>query len=177
MSIAYYKRFRMEIDLDRLPPLGPLPDECRWVAWHPAVLSSHAFVKFRCFRMELDARIFPCLGDQHGCAQLMRDISTRRGFVPEATWLIARGNDYLGTVQGVIDRTGVGMIQNLGVIPEARNHGIGTSLLLKSLYGFHEAGLSLGMLEVTADNVGAVRLYRRLGFRRARTLYKAVNEV
>lgn len=107
----------------------------------------------------------------------MRDISTRRGFVPEATWLIARGNDYLGTVQGVIDRTGVGMIQNLGVIPEARNQGIGTSLLLRSLAGFYEAGLSLGMLEVTADNIGAVRLYRRLGFRRARTLYKAVNEV
>ena len=166
----------MEIDLERLPEVGMLPMGCRWVAWHPAVLPSHAFVKFRCFRLELDARIFPCLGDQNGCAQLMRDISTRRGFVPEATWLIARGNEYLGTVQGVIDRTGVGMIQNLGVIPEARNQGLGTALLLKSLHGFSTAGLSLGMLEVTADNVGAVRLYRRLGFRRARTLYKAVTE-
>jgi ribosomal protein S18 acetylase RimI-like enzyme len=31
------------------------------------------------------------------------------------------------------------------------------------------------MLEVTAQNEGAVRLYRRLGFRRIKTLYKAVS--
>jgi ribosomal protein S18 acetylase RimI-like enzyme len=29
-------------------------------------------------------------------------------------------------------------------------------------------------LEVTSQNVGAVRLYQRLGFRKVRTVYKAV---
>ena len=30
------------------------------------------------------------------------------------------------------------------------------------------------LLEVTAQNEGAIRLYRRLGFRRRKTVYKAV---
>ncbi len=71
------------------------------------------------------------------------------------------GENYVGTVQGVIDRSGLGMIQNLGIVPEARNLGLGTSLLLQSLGGFRRCGIERGMLEVTADNIGAVRLYRR----------------
>ncbi len=176
MSIAYYKRFRMEVDLEFLPEPDPLPEGFRWVGWDWSTLEHHAWVKYRCFKTELDARIFPCLGEHEGCVQLMRDIASRRGFVPEATWLVAQGENYVGTVQGVIDRSGLGMIQNLGILPEARNLGLGTSLLLRSLGGFRRCGIERGMLEVTADNIGAVRLYRRLGFRRARTLYKAVNE-
>jgi ribosomal protein S18 acetylase RimI-like enzyme len=45
---------------------------------------------------------------------------------------------------------------------------------LKSLAGFQEAGLRRAFLEVTAQNEGAIRLYRRLGFFKARTVYKAV---
>lgn len=175
MGVAYYKRFRMEIDLDRLPPAVELPTGCRWVAWRASVLPFHAQVKFRCFKEELDAVIFPCLGDHVGCTELMRDIAARRGFVPEATWLVARGEEYIATVQGVIDRPGVGMIQNLGVVPEARSLGVGAALLIQSLRGFRAVGLTSGVLEVTADNTRAVRLYRRLGFRRARTVYKAVS--
>ncbi|MBY0588737.1 GNAT family N-acetyltransferase [bacterium] len=176
MSIAYYKRFRMEIDLEFVSAPIPLPAGYRWVSWDWSVLEYHAWVKFCCFRTELDARIFPCLGEHDGCIQLMRDIASRRGFVPEATWLIARGDDYVGTVQGVIDYSGMGMIQNLGIVPEVRNLGLGTTLLIQSLNGFRRCGMNRGMLEVTADNIGAVRLYRRLGFRRARTLYRAVDE-
>jgi hypothetical protein len=35
-------------------------------------------------------------------------------------------------------------------------------------------GLARVYLEVTAQNDGAVRLYKRLGFRRTKTLFKAV---
>jgi len=34
--------------------------------------------------------------------------------------------------------------------------------------------LPRAFLEVTAENVGAIRLYQRLGFRNVRTVYKAV---
>lgn len=186
MAITYYKRFRMEVDLARVPDPPPLPDGFFWVPWHQAVLIHHAQVKYLCFKAELDARIFPCLGDLYGCERLMRDISSRRGFLPNATWLIGSENPiepgtgetggYVGTVQGVIDRGKTGMIQNLGIIPEARGLGLGSALLLKALDGFREVGLRQGMLEVTAQNVDAVRLYRRLGFRKSRTLYKAVEE-
>ncbi|QDU61175.1 Mycothiol acetyltransferase [Planctomycetes bacterium Pan216] len=176
MVVTYVKRYRMEIDLSELPPLIDLPEGYYWVAWHRAMLDHHARVKFRCFHDELDARIFPCLGQEDGCQRLMREISSRKGFIPQATWLLGDSVGYVGTVQGVADRTGTGMIQNLGVVPEARGRGLGAALLLKSLHGFRSVNLRMGSLEVTAENRGALSLYRKIGFRRSRTLYKAIQE-
>jgi ribosomal protein S18 acetylase RimI-like enzyme len=111
-----------------------------------------------------------------GCYQLMTEIRRRPGFVPEATWLIGCPSGYCGTVQGVRERTGVGAIQNLGVVPAIRGRGLGTALLLQALVGFYRTGLGLAILEVTAQNDAAVRLYRRLGFRCRKTIYKAVDQ-
>ena len=71
----------------------------------------------------------------------------------------------------------VGAIQNVGVVPAWRGRGIGEALVLQALHGFHWAGMVRGLLEVTAQNEIAQRLYRRLGFRRTKTLYKAVPEM
>jgi ribosomal protein S18 acetylase RimI-like enzyme len=79
-----------------------------------------------------------------------------------------------GSVQGLRERSGVGAIQNLGIVPAHRGRGLGAALLLQALHGFAQAGLARALLEVTAQNEGAIRLYRRLGFRRSKTLYKAV---
>jgi ribosomal protein S18 acetylase RimI-like enzyme len=43
------------------------------------------------------------------------------------------------------------------------------------LAGFRQAGLRQAYLEVTAENAQAVQLYRNVGFRRAKTLYKAID--
>jgi hypothetical protein len=83
---------------------------------------------------------------------------------------------YCGTVQGVVDRSGMGAIQNLGVVPHYRGLGLGTSLMQMALQGFQNAGLRQAFLEVTAQNSSAVQLYKRLGFARSRTVYK-VSEV
>ncbi|HTQ39127.1 MAG TPA: GNAT family N-acetyltransferase [Pirellulales bacterium] len=83
---------------------------------------------------------------------------------------------YCGTVQGVFDRSGMGAIQNLGVVPEYRGLGLGTALMQQALAGFQKAGIKRAFLEVTAQNSGAVRLYKQLGFARSRTVYK-VSEV
>jgi ribosomal protein S18 acetylase RimI-like enzyme len=61
------------------------------------------------------------------------------------------------------------------VLPAHRGRGLGTALLLKALEGFRRRGLGRAFLEVTAQNVAAVQLYRRLGFRCRKTLYKAVD--
>jgi ribosomal protein S18 acetylase RimI-like enzyme len=107
----------------------------------------------------------------------MREIRRKPGFLAAATWLIACPEGYCGTVQGVMDRGPIGAIQNLGVIPEYRGRGLGHALVRQAIEGFYQAGLRRAYLEVTAENDAAVRLYRNVGFRRAKTLYKAVDAV
>jgi GNAT superfamily N-acetyltransferase len=173
--IVYFKRFRMEIDLREAPLAPALPVGYWWVPWDPALVDQHAEVKYHSFHEEIDAMVFPNLGDWQGCHHLMREIARRPGFCPEATWLIGCGEGFCGTIQGVSDRMGGGMIQNLGVLPLYRGQGFGSALLLKALEGFRKAGLGRSILEVTAQNEGALRIYRRLGFRCRKTLYKAVD--
>lgn len=217
MGLTYFKRFRMEIDLaQHFLRCGPLPSGYRLVPWHAASIEAHAEAKYHSFRHELDANVFPCLGDLEGCYRLMTEISRKQGFLPAATWLLeyrppakvvqatprasqqaaepkvpdgagvpsrpgeriaANGQDaveYCGTIQGIRDISGVGAIQNFGVTPEHRGRGLGTQLMAASLAGFASAGIRRVYLEVTAQNEAAIRLYRRLGFVRVRTIYKAV---
>lgn len=196
MSLTYFKRYRMEIDLNKIDfARHRLPAAYRFVPWNAGLIATHAETKYLSFRHEIDANVFACLGDYDGCYRLMTEISRKEGFLPGATWLLAkidgpgdpwnseawsRGEldtdalTFCGTVQGVEDRFGYGAIQNLGVVPEHRGAGLGSVLLLKALEGFRRAGLKRAYLEVTAQNEGAVRLYRKLGFTKARTVYKAV---
>ncbi len=181
MGITYFKRFRMERDLAQ--PLFQLPAASpgyRLVPWDDSLLDAHAEAKYQSFCFELDANVFPCLGERDGCRRLMHEIRGRKGFVPEATWLAVwqppgRGKpEYCGTIQGLRDDRQCGSIQNVGIAPDHRGQGLGTFLMYHALDGFTRAGLRRASLEVTAQNVGAVRLYRRLGFRTVKTVYKAV---
>jgi ribosomal protein S18 acetylase RimI-like enzyme len=175
MNVTYFKRYRMEIDLFDPVAVPDLPDGFCWVPWDRSFLEVHAEVKYQSFHDEIDSVVFANLSCREGCAFLMGEIVRRAGFIPEATWLVACSAGYCGTVQGVRDRSGLGAIQNLGVLPAYRGHGLGRALLLKALDGFRRAGLGRAFLEVTARNEAAVRLYRRLGFRFRKTVYKAVD--
>jgi len=180
MVLTYFKRYRMEIDLpgrDFSRPGVPL-GYCL-LSWERSLVETHAEVKYLSFRDEIDANVFPCFGELGGCRRLMQEISRKEGFLPEATWLAAyrhrdRSLEYCGTIQGIRDRSGMGAVQNLGIVPSHRGHSLGTCLLMRSLEGFRRAGVSRVFLEVTADNEGAIRLYRRLGFITVKTVYKAV---
>jgi GNAT superfamily N-acetyltransferase len=176
-NIIYFKRFKMEIDLPGIPPVPPLPEGYRWVGWEESLLDAHAAMMFSSFYEEIDAVVFPSLGDRRGSSALMHEIRRKPGFLAEATWLLASETAYCGCVQGLRDSTGLGAIQNLGVTPGHRGRGLGSALLLQALHGFVRAGLKRAWLEVTARNDGAVRLYHCLGFRRRKTLYKAVEAV
>jgi hypothetical protein len=172
-DVIYFKRYRMEIDLPVAPEVPVLPIGYEWCSWSPALLDVHADVKYRSFRGTVDTDVFPSLAHPAGCRELMRAISTKADFVAAATWLIVGPAGPCGTVQGLRDRR-FGFIQNLGIVPEARGLGLGTALLFQSLAGFRRDGLKCAYLEVTARNESAVRLYRRLGFRARRTIYKGV---
>lgn len=180
MAITYFKRFRMEIDLRNRPVSeSELPPGYSLLSWDESLIDCHAQAKYLSFRNEIDANVFPCLGDRDGCQRLMNEIARREGFLEAATWLLEyrpagdhRGT-CCGTIQGIEDPFGFGSIQNIGVIPTHRGRGLGTILIERALTGFRESGLDRAYLEVTAQNLGAIRLYQRIGFRKARTVYKA----
>jgi ribosomal protein S18 acetylase RimI-like enzyme len=176
MSITYYKRFRMETDLFDPPRTPALPDSYFWVPWDDGILDLHAEVHHHSFSDALDCALFPSFSDPYGCVHLLKEIRKKPGFLAGATWLVACPDGCCGSVQGVVDRNGHGAIQNIGVVPGHRSLGLGTALLLQALHGFRDHGVKVAYLEVTADNSGAVRLYHRLGFRKMKTLYKAVDD-
>ena len=178
MSLTYFKRYRMEMRLEDFPRDVPaLPDGYRCIPWDKSLLEHHAETKYRCFCYEVDANVFPCLGERDGCQRLMNEITRRDNFIPQATWLLEYASegeiDYCGTIQGLRDQLGRGAIQNLGITPEHRGDGLGTALLVRALDGFREQGLTCATLEVTAQNSGALRLYQRFGFQVVKTVYKA----
>ena len=193
MPVTYFHRYRMQYDLrEGLFAPREIPVGYSFLPWREELLEDHAEVKFESFRNELDASVFPCLGDNDGCRRLMKEISCRQGFTPQATWLIryarddeARGTDHsparkrhpyenCGTVQGICSQTDVGTIQNIGISHAHRGQGLGTLLVYHCLKGFQEVGVRFVTLEVTSHNTNAFRLYKRLGFRVLKTVFKSV---
>jgi ribosomal protein S18 acetylase RimI-like enzyme len=174
----------MDLDLRRWrrQAVG-LSTEYRLRAWSPGLIYEHALAKYLSFRDELDAVVFPCLGEMESCLRLMREIRDRDGFVPEATWLaeyIGAGPNRVescGTIQAIRINRARANIQNIGVTPHHRGRGIGAALIVAAIAGLQQVGVTRVALEVTADNDSAVRLYRRLGFRSVKTVYKAIEEV
>ena len=192
-KLRYFKRHRMELPLwrgnpPRVPPDTPsclrpphtplaapeLPEGFRWLAWDDSLLALHAEVKFQSFHQHEDSLVFASLATRTGCRDLMTAIRFRVGFCAEATWLVAGPDGAVGTIQGLLDENGYGGIQNLGVVPEYRGRGLGRALLLKALAGFASVGVPRAFLEVTATNLPAVRMYRAVGFRSYKTLYRGV---
>ncbi len=184
MPVTYFHRYRMQYDLREglFAPL-PVPEGYSFLPWQEKLLDDHARVKFESFRNELDASVFPCLGDNDGCRRLMKEISCRQGFVPQATWLVQHARtdqasathyENCGTVQGIRIQTDVGAIQNIGIAHAHRGQGLGALLVYHCLKGFEEAGVRFVTLEVTSHNTGAFRLYQRLGFSVLKTVFKSV---
>jgi ribosomal protein S18 acetylase RimI-like enzyme len=182
-KLRYHKRFQMDLDLRRWrrQAIG-VPAGYRLLAWSPDLVEDHAEAKYHSFRDELDAVVFPCLGELPSCVRLMQEICDRDGFVPEATWLAQyvgsgpRRIESCGTIQAIRTERHRANIQNIGVTPFHRGRGLGASLILASLTGLLHVGVTRVGLEVTAANDSAVRLYHRLGFRSVKTVYKAIDQ-
>lgn len=159
-------------------PESHASNDVTFAEWDEKLLALHGMCKWESFRREMDVNVFPCLGDREGCKKLMRDISQKDAFVPEATWL-AIGKDSnpknllaVGTIQGLRTNATHGAIQNIGVIPDFRGKGIGRELIRRSLIGFQSQGCRYVTLEVTVHNLGAIRLYESIGFQKSEIVFK-----
>ena len=81
-------------------------------------------------------------------------------------WDILTRVPYLLRVQSILGKLVAGdyYISNIAVYPEFRGCGLGTSLLKKMEEEAVERGCKMMVLDVEADNRGAIRLYQKLGY-------------
>lgn len=165
-----FRRYQMERLSEKLPEPS-IGSSIMMLPYEPGLLHDHADALALAFSDSDDRMLFPILASREGCMELMREIARRWDFVPGATWLAMSPIGPVGTIQGL--RTGpVGMIQNVGVVPQSRGKGIGKSLLASAITGYALAGIPKVQLEVSANNEGAVRLYRDMGFTQTNELFK-----
>ena len=185
MTVTYFKRYKMQIDLAEIKNESVRQfEDYSFASWNRNLVDQHAEAKYFSFCDELDSHVFPCLGSADGCLKLMNEISCRKGFVPEATWLLVyqpKGASHFencGTVQGIRSSSNEsGSIQNLGISRAHRGRGLGSQLLLRSLNGFASVGVQKVSLEVTAQNEGALKLYKNVGFEIIEIVYKSADLV
>ncbi len=170
---CYYKRYRMILSLGTAPAIPPLPATYAWAEWSAAMLPHHAAVLAVTFADSQDVCIFPKLGSLAGCESFLRELVRRPDFCPAATWLIRNvAGEYVAAIQGLLERGGNGAIQNVAVVPEHRHRGLGRALVLQAVRGFWTCNARTVSLEVTAANIVALELYRQVGFRCYKTIYR-----
>jgi predicted acetyltransferase len=176
LNKSYLKRYRMEIDFNPKEKVfvPQLPENYAWQEWTWKVQELHAEVIFGSFHKELDCKIFSSFHTPGGCSMLMREICLRAEFVPEATWLIQTPDGPCGSIQAIMQKGKTLAIQNVGVTPEHRKKGLGKALLLKLMSSLESYNLNKITLEVSAQNLAAIQLYRNLGFRKTKLIYKEV---
>lgn len=170
-----FKRYLM------VRPTYGLPDRTIYHPFYlrqycPEDLLDHAEALAQSFADSDDRMLFPILGSKDGCLDLMREIVRRWDFVPEATWLAYGPSGPVGTVQGLKSGS-TGMIQNVGVIPQARCKGLGKILLANVINGYATLGIETVQLEVTANNLPAVTLYEAMGFKLSKVSYKPASTI
>ena len=171
MAVSMVKRIRMRRPLSGWMPSTTAPVGFHWEPWNVSLVDTHASVKFLSFADSIDAQLFPNLAGLTGCRLLMHCIADSDGFCPRATWLLMNDDGAVGTIQGIVNND-CGSIQNIGVVPAYRRRGFGALLVARALDGFRECGAKTAVLEVTAGNPNALRLYRRLGFKPYNSFYR-----
>ncbi|MDR1290465.1 MAG: GNAT family N-acetyltransferase [Planctomycetaceae bacterium] len=181
LSLQYFKRLQMGIDFGNvLLPMIDLPFGFWYVPWSLSLLGVHADIQHRGFCNDMDAKLFPTFRRYDSCLRLMESIACNSNFMPEATLLVGYGDsdlvEYVAAVQGMRVSLETGSIQNIAVLPEYRNRGIGRGLLLGALWGFRRVGIRNVTLEVTADNFHATKLYRRIGFSTIKIYYREIGK-
>jgi mycothiol synthase len=124
----------------------PGQDEDAWLAVNAAAFADHA-EQGRWTRADIEAR------------------EAEPWFDPAGFLLAERDGALLGFHWTKVHRTGVGEVYVLGVSPAAQGLGLGPALLGAGLQHLAGHGIREVLLYVDDDNIAAMKLYRRYGFR------------
>ncbi len=159
-------RTGMTLDLRRLSGCPSLPAGYELRPWDPAYLRDVAELDYRAYYGTMDARLYwQYFSTPTGCERMWREaLAGKFGcFDPLRTLLLFHQGRLCGDVMTSARSHVEGFIGNLAVAPEHRG-GTGSAMLIRSLWGFREAGFERVSLAVTLENQHAYQLYDRIGF-------------
>ncbi|MFB6173303.1 MAG: GNAT family N-acetyltransferase [Halobacteriales archaeon] len=91
-------------------------------------------------------------------------VAREEGIVGFVTFDLAEGS--------LVEDAQRGLIENLYVVPPARDRGVGSALLSAAETALADAGADVIAIEAMADNEAARRLYRRRGYEPRRISYE-----
>ena len=157
--LAYLRRDVRPLENETL-----LPPDLEWV--------NYGLLRHRLFA-ETIARTYEGSLDCPGLAGLRTMDETlathkRTGVFSPRWWHVAMREGRPAGVVLLNNLEGRGEIAYLGVVPEARGHGIGRALVEQALRDTVELDLPLMGLAVDTSNAAAVRLYAAMGFKEIR---------
>ncbi len=175
-----YPRLFMELDLHRpeFPPtsLGarPLamegPGGGHYRPWRSSDFGLSPQVITSSYAGHIDSEINDQYLSQGGAQRFLHNIVRFPGcgiFEEQASWVLAAPNNE--TLFGLLlcsrVSAGVGHVTQVCVSPEFQRRGVGENLLEHCAASLRADGCHAVTLTVTEQNVSAVRLYRRLGYR------------
>jgi ribosomal protein S18 acetylase RimI-like enzyme len=114
-------------------------------------------------RVERSLALF---GNAPTVAEQLRAIEEATSVAGHKRWLGVRDN--AGTIvalAALILLEGIGYLDNVATFPEERGHGWASAIVARAVDLAHEAGAEHVSLFADPDDVAAVRMYERLGFR------------
>ncbi len=150
-----------DLSQDVEPPRGFQVDP-----WSLLMLPASAAVLRASFIASKYLNLYPQLGSRVGCAELINELTDLGGFLPEASFMISKGNEPAGVVLTTRAPGCVfGQIHVVAVVPRHRRKGIGKLLINQALWGLYDLQLPFAMLNICQSNRRAIRFFRQLGFK------------
>jgi ribosomal protein S18 acetylase RimI-like enzyme len=170
-----FPRYFMQLELTGYKPmlLQPLPAGMAMRVWNEADFTPAAHLIAGAYAGHLDSRINDQYQSIAGSMRFLHNIIRFPGcgmFDPNASRVLVQ--EKTGAIKGVLlcsqVKENVAHITQICVAPECQGRGLG-GMMIEDCAGYlHRRQFQAVTLTVTQQNVGAVRLYERLGFVRSR---------
>jgi ribosomal protein S18 acetylase RimI-like enzyme len=165
--------YMLHRDLDKIPTLGPEPEDIRFLLWSDGRLDTAAELIAEAYVGHVDGRINDQYRSYTGARRFLTNTTQHTGcgeFLERASLLALQPMSYKPEGLCLASRIdhATGHITQLCVGSRRRRDGIGAQLLSRSMLAQRELGINTVTLTVTENNTQAVKLYERFQFTVAR---------
>jgi mycothiol synthase len=157
-----------------LPP-APITDQMRWLAYSPQTHDLFANTIIQTYENSLDC---PALSGLRDIDDILAGHQATGEFDPNNWQLLVDHQTPLGTVLlSRIPQTDVMELVYLGLTPQARHRGLGTTLIRHAMHLTLNDQRRKISLAVDSKNTPALKLYHRSGLQQVATRHALINDL